>query len=297
MPQLGHALLPLALALLACGPAEEAPEPPTAAPSEAPPTALEHERDDAPDHAPDPELVPVPESDPNSRPAVPPPETGGWSEPGPAASGDPCPADMAFVPAGRFTSGSTAAQAGMSPDWPDKEFFPRPREQRGTEAFCIDLYEYPNVRGEKPWVYVGWAQAKQACALRGRRLCAEDEWAKACGGDEGWLFPYGDVHEPKRCNDSVDPVGDESQKSAAGAFPDCVSPYGVYDMDGNVSEWVDAVHQLDPERSRVIRGGTMWVAVYGHGCPSRHTHHELGPTHGDDGFRCCMDPLNAATAP
>jgi len=204
---------------------------------------------------------------------------------------------MAHVAAGSFVSGATGEQVVVNPDWPDEGFTPRKRHERSTGDYCIDLYEFPNVKGEVPRVYVGWAEAKQACESRGRRLCTEDEWARACGGDEGWLFPYGDVHEPKRCNDEVDPVGDESQKSGGGAFPDCVSPHGVYDMDGNVSEWVDAVYEHEPGRGRIVRGGTMWVAVYGHGCMSRHFHHEGGPTHGDDGFRCCVDPFDGSPTP
>jgi len=224
---------------------------------------------------------------------VPPAQTGGWSEPGPTQAGEPCPADMIHIPEGRFVSGAGDEQVQVDPSWPDPQVHPRERQDRHTDAYCIDVYEYPNVKGEKPWVYVGWAESGQACALRDRRLCDEDEWTRACGGDSGLLFPYGDQHEPKRCNDSVDPVGDESQVAAAGSFPDCVSPWGLMDMEGNVSEWVDAFHEANPERERVVRGGTLWVAVYGHGCMSRHAHHEGGPTHGDDGFRCCRDTLQA----
>ncbi len=236
---------------------------------------------------------PAPELDPNLRPSIPPADAGGWSEPGRAKASDPCPADMVFVPAGEFMAGATDEEVKINPDWPDIQFRPRPRQPRSTGAYCIDLYEYPNVKGAQPWVYVGWAEAKQACTSRGRRLCGEEEWVKACAGEKGWLYPYGDEHEAGRCNDAVDPVGDESQKAGGGVFERCVSPYGAYDMDGNVSEWVDAFHEVDPERERIVRGGTMWVAVYGHGCMSRHSHHEGGPTHGDDGFRCCMDTLGS----
>jgi hypothetical protein len=251
------------------------------------------EQPEPPPDGPMPPAEPGPAPEPESAPLpmVPPADAGGWADPGPAQPGDPCPADMAHVPAGAFVSGATGEQANINLDWPDPGFGPRPRRSRQTGAYCVDLYEWPNVPGEKPRVWVGWAEAKEACASRGRRLCTEDEWARACGGDQGWLFPYGDTHEPGRCNDAVDPVGDDTKKTGAGALPGCVSPFGAFDMDGNVSEWVDAAHEVDPERGRVVRGGTMWVAVYGHGCMSRHFHHEGGPTHSDDGFRCCADPL------
>jgi hypothetical protein len=294
MPFPARVAIPLCLTLLACSAESDPSTPPgpvdqptSAQPSDPPP--------DGP--MPPAEPGPAPEPEPAPPPSIPPADAGGWSDPGPAQPADPCPADMVHVPPGGFVSGATPTQVNVTPDWPDKEFLPRARTERRTGAYCIDLYEYPNVAGELPRVYVGWAEAKQACASRGRRLCTEDEWVRACGGEQGWLFPYGDTHEPRRCNDTVDPVGDESQKAGGGSFPDCVSPFGVYDMDGNVSEWVDAVHELSPDRSRIVRGGTMWVAVYGHGCMSRHSHHEGGPTHGDDGFRCCMDPLRASAAP
>ncbi len=297
MPSLRQALVAPLLLLSACDSALENSEPVV---DEAPVNAeVEASTEPAREPPPEPPLGPEPGHEPDpipptevfEGPAIPPADAGGWSEPGPASPGDPCPADMVHVPAGGFVSGATGEQVSLDPNWPDPEFEPRQRMERRTGAYCVDLYEFPNVRGVKPRVYVGWAEAKQACVSRGRRLCTEDEWSRACAGDEGWLFPYGDIHDPGRCNDDVDPVGDMTQKSTAGDFPRCVSPWGAFDMDGNVSEWVDAVHELDPERARIVRGGTLWVAVYGHGCMSRHSHHQGGPTHGDDGFRCCMDPL------
>ncbi len=272
------------LLLQACGTepgvvAESVPDPRDVAPAgEAPP--------DGPVSPDDPRLGVVVAPPP---PPVPPADAGGWVGSGPLAAGQPCPADMAFVPAGSFQAGATPEQVRMAEDWPDPWMGPRARTQRSTGAYCIDRYEYPNVPGQQPTVWVGWAEAKQACDSRGRRLCGEDEWTRACGGDAGWLHPYGNVHRPGACNDDVKPMGDYEQSAGGGAFSDCVSPYGVYDMEGNVSEWVDAVHEEDPAQLRVVRGGTMWLAVYGATCMSRHAHTERGPTHGDDGFRCCLD--------
>ncbi len=132
---------------------------------------------------------------------------------------------------------------------------------------------------------MGWDDAQALCAEQGKRLCQEDEWVLACGGTEGWLFPYGDAFETGRCNDEV-PVGEEGHIAESGDFERCTSPFGAQDMQGNVSEWVADEHGWKPG-TRVLRGGTMWTSIYGQGCMSRHAHEQRGPTHGDDGFRCC----------
>lgn len=199
-----------------------------------------------------------------------------------------CPEGMEHVPAGAFQAGATGEQVGAAIGWPEPWNLPRARQERTTEAFCIDRYEYPNERGEKPQVFTTFPDAVAACEARGRRLCTEDEWTKACAGPEGSLFPYGDTWKPGTCNDEVE-VGDESGRAKAGANRACVSAYGVYDMQGNVSEWVSDTHEFK-DSFRVLRGGTMWLSIYGQGCMSRHAHEMVGPTHGDDGFRCCVSP-------
>ena len=193
---------------------------------------------------------------------------------------------MVEVPGSSFQAGATAAQVGAAETWPEPWNLPRARSERRVESFCIDRYEYPNERGEPPKVWVGWDDAKALCEEQGKRLCSEDEWTLACGGTEGWNFPYGPEFEAGRCNDEV-PVGEEGGLREAGDFPGCKSPYGAMDMQGNASEWVADAHHWK-EGTRVLRGGTMWTSIYGQGCMSRHAHEQRGPTHGDDGFRCCQ---------
>ncbi len=202
-----------------------------------------------------------------------------------------CPEDMVHVPAGAFISGATGEAIDFYPDWPGIEHLPRPRQTRSTGEYCIDRLEYPNVAGEKPRAYVSWDEAKALCRDRGRRLCTEDEWSKACGGEQGWLFPYGDTYQTGLCNaDVTEGVGEARWIRPAGDFPRCESPCGALDLEGNLSEWVDAVPADDDPDLRIVRGGTMWVGVYGRGCMARHRHHHTDASHEDDGFRCCADP-------
>lgn len=221
------------------------------------------------------------------RPAVDEPVTPAPLIEGPSS----CPDGMVFVPAGSFVSGATGEQIDFYPDWPGIEHLPRPRETRTTGAFCIDVYEYPNVAGEMPRAYVSWDDAVALCRERGRRLCSEDEWSKACVGESGWLFPYGDTYQTGICHaDVVEGVGEAHWLEPSGKFPRCVSPYGAHDLEGSLSEWVDAVPHDDDPQLRILRGGTMWVGVYGRGCMARHRHHHTDASHEDDGVRCCSDP-------
>ena len=199
-----------------------------------------------------------------------------------------CPQGMAAIPAGSFPMGAEREQIEAA-DWPETWNLPRSPGERSTGSFCMDRHEYPNRSGEKPKVYVTWEAARDLCEAEGKRLCTEDEWTKACAGEHGRLFPYGELYEPGRCHDDAE-VGDESALEPAGSRSGCVSAFGVADLDGNTSEWVQDAHPNDPENLRTLRGGTMWLAIYGRGCMSRHAHDLNGPTHGDDSFRCCLTP-------
>ena len=201
-----------------------------------------------------------------------------------------CSAGMVMVPAGEFRSGAAGVEIDFYADWPGIEHLPRPRATRTTGAFCIDRYEYPNRERSKPVAFVSWDDAVRLCGELGKRLCTEDEWAKACGGDDGWLFPYGNEYRLGVCHaDVTEGVGDGKWLEKSGSFPQCVSPAGAVDMEGNLSEWVDATPEDDDPDLRIVRGGTMWVGVYGRGCMARHRHYRSDASHEDDGFRCCAD--------
>ncbi len=86
-----------------------------------------------------------------------------------------CPADMVAI----------AASAGGRP----------------AAAFCMDLYEAPNTPGELPLVMYTFTEAEAWCGARGKRLCFDDEWTKACAGPMGWPYPYGPTRTAGRCND------------------------------------------------------------------------------------------------
>ena len=222
-----------------------------------------------------------------------------------------CSKDMVLIPAGIPALGHPE----RTRRWQE------PPERRPLDAYCIDRFEYPNQEGTKPRTEVSWEEARRLCSSQSKRLCSSDEWERACRGAEGWAWSYGSRFDSERCNTPLqgrDGPGEEALPIApAGSFEDCRSPEGVYDLNGNVSEWVadpwnfetfgapDTLTQaaaldeapppgagIEEDRSafRTLRGGTMWSETfYGQSCHSRHGHPRTTPSD-DDGFRCCKSP-------
>jgi len=173
------------------------------------------------------------------------------------------------------------------------------------ETYCIDVYEYPNQKGVLPKASVTWEEAREACEAEGKRLCTSDEWGRACRGTEGRSFAYGEVRDAERCNTPLEGSGPQGARLVlpSGSFEKCVSPEGVVDLNGSLSEWVsdpwaefvepfhsDPTSRAQPERWRALRGGTMWSdTFYGQDCTSRHGHDKNYFRGDDDGFRCCVD--------
>ena len=160
----------------------------------------------------------------------------------------------------------------------------------------------PNVY---PQGYVSAHEAARACAASSKRLCRVQEWKRACAGPEKRAYGYGDKREPGRCNDkgrspvilrygfrfTPQTMNDgtlnqlEHTLSKSGEHSGCTNGYGVYDMVGNLHEWV-----ADP-------GGTFYggyyqdVSSFGHGegCSYRTTAHDARYHDYSTGFRCCAD--------
>lgn len=170
--------------------------------------------------------------------------------------------------------------------------------------FCIDRYEWPNKVGEDPVVMKTWYDAKGACTSVGKRLCGDSEWTVACEGQERLPYPYGYERNSEACNidkphsdvneralGSADPkVRDAEAKrlwqgEPSGSRPSCVSPYGVFDMTGNVDEWV--VNESGQPYKSGLKGG-YWGPVRDR-CRPMTTVHSEGFAFHQIGFRCCSD--------
>lgn len=123
-----------------------------------------------------------------------------------------------------------------------------------------------------PVTQVDWWDAYAYAKWKGQRLPTEEEWEKAARGTQGLSFPWGDKFESAAANlgDDYDAAGKGGDKDGYNLWAPVdrktqdVSPYGISDMAGNVSEWTASERKGEPWpahpdypdlRAPVVRGG------------------------------------------
>lgn len=224
---------------------------------------------------------------------------------------------MLLVPAGEFMMGS---DNGYSNE--------KPVHQVDLGAFYMDAYEVTNARykvceevgvcdppeilsskkrstyyvnglySNYPVINVNWDMAKTYCEWRDMQLPTEAQWEKAAKGTDGRTYPWGegfscDKANYQRC------IGDTV---AVGSYESDKSPYGIYDMAGNVTEWVadwysETYYQDAPLSNpfgpnsgidRVYRGGS-WVDYENVMRTSVRLRGDPANSNDNLGFRCVSD--------
>ena len=231
---------------------------------------------------------------------------------------------MALIPAGEFQMGSETGSADE-----------RPVHTVSLDAFYMDIYEVTNARytvcvqaggcespvdtksythssyygssqyADYPVIYVTWEMANTYCTWRGARLPGEAEWEKAArGGLTGKAYPWGD--DAPVCQSGADNGANYDACSpddtmAVGSF--APNGYGLYDMAGNVWEWVmdwysETYYASSPDKNptgpesgdyRVLRGGS-WDYLGPLLRPANRYRDTPDDRNNDVGFRCARSP-------
>ena len=195
---------------------------------------------------------------------------------------------------------------------------PCPGDMAQAGAYCVDRYEAPNAPNEYPLVMESAVTAEKWCADRGKRLCSEDEWERACAGPQRFAYPYGNTYEDARCADektwilkdeptitmwpdkpAMGEVTRLYQAEKSGTRARCVSGYGAFDMTGNVEEWVVAKVVKGKPRGQYahVLKGCYWSGCYGGSkptCTSTNAAHADTFKFYETGFRCCRDTRASA---
>ena len=165
-------------------------------------------------------------------------------------------APMVAIPAGDFSYGS------------DTWSWEGPRRLAHLPSFSIDEHEVTNAQYKRcvaagacaapvrmrsgkiqdyyenvtyndfPVLYVDWFEARNYCNWVGKRLPTEEEWVKAARGSaDARDYPWGNEIVSGDANFKPGFTSFASDAAQVESYPKDVSPYGVYDMGGNVSEW------------------------------------------------------------
>jgi len=185
------------------------------------------------------------------------------------------------IPAGTLKAGSRCMDVPrIRPDELEHESI-------SMGSFEMDLYPYPNEPGKPAKLGVNWYEAKQLCEKRGKRLCTELEWERACKGPKNTTYMWGDGFTTKKCKGQLDHV--------TGKRPECKTELGVMDMMGVALEWTASDWERGTKTGdKVVRGAraekVSWLSA-------RCTHsrkRDPNQQYDNVGFRCCSGEENVA---
>ena len=237
--------------------------------------------------------------------------------------------DMALIPAGMFILGSDAhiayQQCLQNNKVCKKKWFAdeEPKHSVYLESFYLDKYEvsqkqYLKVMGGNPSQFKGenrpvegvtWHEANEYCEQVGKRLPTEVEWEKAARAGQRSIFHWGnqmvsgkanfcDRHCSKKWKEAQFDDG-FAETAPVGSYSP--NDYGLYDMAGNVYEWVQDWYDEDYYKTismkapkgplsgtqKVVRGGS-WINYSVGVRPSDRTGMKTNRRYDFVGFRCAQ---------
>lgn len=139
--------------------------------------------------------------------------------------------------------------------------------------------ECPEKILDHPVVFVTWTDARDYAEWAGKALPTSQQWEKAARGTRGAVYPWGDQPTPAKCNVRENGVG---STTPGDRYQSGISPYGAYDMCGNVWEWCSS--ESTPGRYE-LKGGA-WTSPFSRATPSSFNDAAATMCDDDTGFRC-----------
>jgi len=195
---------------------------------------------------------------------------------------------MRLIPAGEFTMGSDLdpAQMPVHKVYLDAFYIDKYEVTNQAYQMCVDAgickqqiykssathkeyYENPEF-SNFPVISINWETANSFCQWRGARLPTEAEWEKAARGTDARMYPWGNEFGCNYANMVIQGEPCIGDTTAVGSHEKDISPYGVYDMGGNVGEWTSSImfpYPYDKDDGRenpnalfahVVRGGSWY---------------------------------------
>lgn len=225
--------------------------------------------------------------------------------------------EMVQIPEGPFTMGSKDGDPDEAPEhqvylstyYMDKKEVTQAEYERFVKMTkrgkpFIPVFEDDQakiLKPELPAMGMSWADAEAYCKWAGKRLPTEAEWEKAGRGEGKRRYPWGDDFSSGHANVDGDEDGFK-YLSPPGSFESGRSLYGLYDMTGNVAEWVadtysEQYYQKTPYRDplgpedgqhKVIRGGS-WRETHHNARLSKRFQAKMWRTDTTIGIRCAKD--------
>jgi len=249
------------------------------------------------------------------------------------------PEDMVLINAGGFTRGVDNTNGdNFSDEAPAKMIY--------LSSYYLDKYEVSNAKytefiiatdhpapaywdhrklnqPNQPVTGVNWFDANTYCHWANKRLPSEAEWEKAARGPAGSIYPWGNKLEYSKANFAKGKSGQKYITDSVDAHADGTSYYGVYNMAGNVFEWVQdwysssyystdetrnpigpksqskknietIISNTEPDlKKKVIRGGSWFAPAQSITTTHRFWNDPINNSYGVGlGFRCAQSLAN-----